>query len=108
MWAKLLMTLGAGGSVCAAAFAGAATGAELASRPLIAQAPAAETKDSLFGDVPPVAGADKPATESSRGWTGYISGELARDYKSPEHWSNARLRADVSRQGQFSSNVKWK
>ena len=62
----------------------------------------------MFGDLPAVAGAEKQSSDASPGWNGYVAGELARAYKSPEHWSNARLRSEVARQGQFNSNVKWK
>jgi len=71
---------------------------------LIAQAagkPA--SRDSLFDDAP---AADK--AKPSPTWTGFVQGEFARAYRDPDHWSKARLRADVTRQGQFSENVKWR
>src|SRR4051812_23859070 len=107
MWAKSLVILGMPLALCAGLISGTLA-AELAPSPSVAQAPKTDSKDSLFGDVPPVAGAEKPPAETSRGWAGYIAAEIAHDYKSPEHWSNARLRAEASRQGQFNSNVKWK
>ena len=68
-----------------------------------AEKPAAPSRDALFG-------LDKPAADksTSSGWRGYVQAEAARAYRSPEHWSKARLRLDLSRQGQFSDNVKWK
>src|SRR5215217_5942547 len=94
-------------SLCTALAAAALTAAQPAIGQT-AQAPKADSKDALFGDVAPAASAETPADQNKRGWTGYVAGELARDYKSPQHWSNARLRAEVARQGQFNSNVKWK
>ncbi len=61
------------------------------------------SRDSLFDDAP---AADKPKPGPAFG--GYIQGEFARAYRNPDHWSKARLRADVTRQGQFSESVKWK
>jgi hypothetical protein len=61
------------------------------------------SRDSLFGDAP---AADKPQTASA--WRGFIQGEVARAYRDPDHWSKARLRAEMTRQGRFSENVKWK
>jgi hypothetical protein len=129
---KTLTTLSAAGSLGVVLLAGPLAAAEPTARPSIAQAPKADSKDALFGDVPaaagaekaqapkadskdalfgdipPAAGAEKGPAATSPGWTGYIAAELARDYKSPEHWSNARLRAEVGRRGEFNSNVKWK
>ena len=62
-----------------------------------------DSRDSLFGDDAPAA--DKPTPS---GWRGLLQAEVARAYRDPAHWSKARLRADVTRQGQFSENVKWK
>src|SRR5262249_54431780 len=70
-----------------------------------AQKPQPTTRDSLFGDdAPPPAGKPQPGSACR----GFIQGEVARAYRDPEHWSKLRLRADVTRQGQFSENVKWK
>src|SRR5215813_12654598 len=70
---------------------------------VIAQAAQPGTRDSLFGDdAPPPAGKPQPGSA----WRGFIQGEVARAYRDPEHWSKLRLRADVTRQGQFSENVK--
>ena len=63
------------------------------------------TRDSLFGDD--LAPADKTAP-AARGWRGFVQAEAARAYRDPEHWSKARLRLELNRQGQFSENVKWK
>jgi Protein of unknown function (DUF1302) len=63
----------------------------------------APSRDSLFEDTPP---AEQPA--SGPGWRGYFEAAAARTYPNPDHWSKARLRADITRQGQFSENVKYK
>lgn len=65
---------------------------------------AAPSRDSLFGIDKPAA--EKPAPPASA-WRGFVQGEAARAYRSPEHWSKARLRAELTRKGQFSENVKW-
>lgn len=67
------------------------------------QKPAESTTDALFG-------LDKSAASAptSSGWRGFVQAEAARAYRSPEHWSKARLRLDLHRQGQISENVKWK
>lgn len=65
---------------------------------------AAPSRDALFGDDLP--GAQKPASPSA-GWQGFIQGEVARNYRDPEHWSKARVRLELTRRGQFSENVKW-
>lgn len=62
------------------------------------------SRDSLFADDSPAA--DKP--QSGSAWRGFVQGEVARAYRDPDHWSKARLRLDLTRQGQFSENVKWK
>src|SRR5688572_5732574 len=66
--------------------------------------PAETSREALFG-LDDKAAAKAPA---SSGWHGYVQFEAARAYRSPEHWSKARLRLDLNRQGQFSENVKWK
>ena len=96
--------------------------------PLVAQASKPATRDSLFADPPAAdkpksAPASKPTSrdslfaddapakdkpQSGSAWRGFVQGEVARAYRDPDHWSKARLRADVTRQGQFSENVKWK
>jgi hypothetical protein len=62
------------------------------------------SSDALFMDD--VLTADKPSPLS--GWKGYAKFELARAIRDPEHWSKARLRIDLSRNGQFSEQIKWK
>ena len=71
---------------------------------LLAQASGKPTsRDSLFEDAP---GQVKAKPQSA--WRGYIQGDVARAYRDADHWSKARLRLDVSHQGQFSENAKWK
>lgn len=82
--------------------------------------PAAEkpgSRDALFGDDIP----KKPAATKAAGTTkpdgdagltspirGYIQTEAAYAYENPEHWSKARVRLELGRQGRLSSNVKYK
>ena len=63
------------------------------------------SRDALFGLDSP-----KPTTETSStsDWRGFLQAEAARAYRDPDHWSKARLRLDLNRQGQFSEHVKWK
>lgn len=63
----------------------------------------ASSRESLFEDAN--APGEKPAPTA---WTGYIQGEVARAYRDPAHWSKQRLRLELTGQGQFSENVKWK
>jgi hypothetical protein len=73
--------------------------------PFVAQRDAKPaTRDSLFADDAPAT--DKPQTASR--WGGFIQGEAARAYRDPDHWSKLRMRGDLTRQGQFSENVKWR
>lgn len=62
------------------------------------------SRDGLFGDDTQVA--EKSLSMSD--WKGFTQFELARAYRDSEHWSKARLRLDLSRNGQFSEAVKWK
>jgi hypothetical protein len=39
---------------------------------------------------------------------GYFQSDLARTFGSPEHWSKMRLRGELSAQGRFSEQVRWK
>lgn len=73
--------------------------AAFAAWPLLAQA---APGDALFADDV----LEKP--QAPPGWKGFAQVELARAYRDPEHWSKARLRLDLTRQGQFGENVKWK
>ncbi len=66
--------------------------------------PGPTSRDALFGDDTPAADKPKPAAA----WHGFIQGEAARAFRDPEHWSKGRLRLELTRQGQFSENVKWK
>jgi hypothetical protein len=65
----------------------------------------APSRQSLLLDDKPAG--DKP-TPSNSAWRGFIQSEVARAYRDPEHWSKARLRAELSRRGQLSENVRWK
>src|SRR5690606_8150767 len=63
------------------------------------------SREELFGtDIP----ATKPAarleaeptsTDPLAGWRGYVQSEFAYTYENPEHWSKARLRLKLGRQG---------
>jgi len=61
------------------------------------------SRDALFDDATP-----GKENLSGSGWEGFVQGEVARTYPDPEHWSKARLRADIMRQGRLSENIKWK
>ncbi len=70
------------------------------------------SRDALFDDQP---SADQPSADQAsrpkapeQAWKGFAQGELARTTADPAHWSKARLRLDLSRQGQLSEQVKWK
>lgn len=60
------------------------------------------SRDALFDDQPSRTAAPE------QGWKGFAQGELARTYADPAHWSKARLRLELSRQGRMSEQVKWK
>ncbi len=76
----------------------------LAASSWICPASAQETssRDALFDDQP------GSAALPEQGWKGFAQAELARTYADPAHWSKARLRLELSRQGQISEQVKWK
>jgi hypothetical protein len=78
------------------------------------------SRESLFGDdIPP---ATKPGAEPTKpqtaakerpdepgvGWRGYVQSDLAYTYADPDHWSKARVRFEIGRQGRLSQNVKYK
>lgn len=78
------------------------------------------SRDSLFGDdLPkvqkpdaaqkeraPDARADSSVTTS--GWRGYFQTDLSYTYSDPEHWSKARARLEIGRQGRLSDTIKYK
>ena len=64
----------------------------------------AETKEDLFGDVKGKPKGDEPAS----GWRGYVQFDLAYTYEDPEHWSKARTRFEIGRQGRLSDTVRYK
>lgn len=84
---------------------------EAGTAPKVAQAAdaakPASSRDALFG-LDTSATETATPTPSSSAWRGYLQAEAARAYRDPEHWSKARLRLDLNRQGQFGDNVKWK
>lgn len=61
-------------------------------------------RDALFGDDLPASG-EIGATSA---WKGYVQGELARAYRAPAHWSKARLRVELIREGRLTDAIKWK
>lgn len=60
-----------------------------------------ESRDALFGD-------DVAATAPPSPWRGFISGELARTYASPSHWSKMLIRGELDAQGALGDGVKYK
>lgn len=65
---------------------------------------AAKDREALFGDDLP---RSTPA-DGAGAWHGYAQGEAARAYREPAHWSKARMRVELSREGRLSERVKWK
>lgn len=65
---------------------------------------AAPSRDALFGDAEPPK--TKPA--ATTGWRGYVQTDLAYTYSSPEHWSKARARVELTRQGRLSDTVRFR
>ena len=69
------------------------------------------SRESLFGDVEPAAKIS-PSTpiwkQLVTGWRGFSQLELADNYASPEHFSKAKLRTELSRTGQINEYLKWK
>jgi hypothetical protein len=47
-------------------------------------------------------------SSSALGLRGYVQTELARAIASPEHWSKMLVRGELSAQGRFNEQVKWK
>lgn len=72
--------------------------------------PAAPSRESLFGDdIPRTPAARKESPEYTRSpWRGYIQADLAYTYGNPEHWSKARTRFELGRQGVLSDTIKYK
>jgi hypothetical protein len=94
------------------------------------------TREQLFGDEPPKAPPPKPgsrdelfgedvskprapskdaasvarpaAAESGLGLRGYFQTDFAYTYDNPEHWSKARARLELGRQGRLSDTVKYR
>ncbi|SEP07711.1 DUF1302 family protein [Nitrosovibrio sp. Nv6] len=68
------------------------------------------SRESLFGDDEPLKETPpEPAWKKLvSGWTGFSQLEIADNYTSPEHFSKAKLRTELSRRGQFNENIKWK
>ncbi len=75
------------------------------------------TREDLFGtDVPaskpsgekPSAPSRSDSRDVTSGWRGYIQPEFAYTYENPEHWSKARLRLELGRQGRISDSVRFK
>ncbi|SEL37347.1 DUF1302 family protein [Nitrosovibrio tenuis] len=68
-------------------------------------------RESLFGSIEPAAEVS-PSTpiwkQLVTGWRGFSQLELADNYSSPEHFSKAKLRTELSRTGQFNEHIKWK
>lgn len=70
-----------------------------------------DARESLFGDAEPAK--EKlphvPAWKKlATGWRGFSQLEIADNYSSPEHFSKAKLRTELSRTGQFNEYMKWK
>ena len=69
------------------------------------------SRESLFGDVEPAAKIS-PSTpiwkQLVTGWRGFSQLELADNYASPEHFSKAKIRTELSRTGQINEYLKWK
>ena len=69
------------------------------------------SRESLFGDAAP-AKEKLPHVPAWKklvtGWRGFSQLEIADNYSSPEHFSKAKLRTELSRTGQFNEHIKWK
>ena len=69
------------------------------------------SRESLFGDAEPAKEKlpHMPAWKKLvTGWRGFSQLEIADNYSSPEHFSKAKLRTELSRTGQFNEHIKWK
>lgn len=69
------------------------------------------SRESLFGDdtlLAPKAEGTAGAPSHTAGFKGFIDNVMAYTYRNPSHWSEMVTRFDLSAQGNFTSNVKWK
>ncbi len=69
------------------------------------------SRELLFGDAEPAKEKlpHMPAWKKLvTGWRGFSQLEIADNYSSPEHFSKAKLRTELSRTGQFNEHIKWK
>ncbi|MCC6531313.1 MAG: hypothetical protein IT531_02095 [Burkholderiales bacterium] len=75
------------------------------------------SRDSLFGDDLPAtktAPADaarlkeRPSAAAPSAWRGYLQTEFAHTYENPDHWSKARARVELGRQGRLTESLKYK
>ena len=76
-----------------------------AGKPGAADAPT--SRDELFGLKPP-SGAPAAEEKKAVSVSGFYDFLGAYTYSEPSHWSNAVNRLQLSAQGAFSPNVKWK
>ena len=69
------------------------------------------SRDMLFGDAEPPK-EELPHVPAWKklvmGWRGFSQLEIADNYSSPEHFSKAKLRTELSRSGQLNEHIKWK
>jgi hypothetical protein len=85
-------------------FAASPSGQDVSERTPMIPVSESQGREALFGDDVP-----EPASAEARGqWQGYVQGEAARAYRDPAHWSKARLRAEIGREGRWSGRLKWK
>jgi hypothetical protein len=80
-----------------------------------AEKPKPATREGLFGeDIPkaPAKDAAAPArpaaADPGAGWRGHIQTEFAYTYDDPEHWSKARARLELGRQGRLSNSIRFR
>src|SRR5690606_13015383 len=66
------------------------------------------SRESLFDDETPKENSEAGWKKLTSGWKGFSQLEIADNYSSPEHFSKAKLRTELSRTGQFNENIKWK
>jgi hypothetical protein len=71
----------------------------------------ADSRESLFGEPGPIKVKKPPQPawmQLVTGWKGFSQLEIADNYTSPEHFSKAKLRTELSRTGRFNEYLKWK